>query len=81
MHHVQKLQPCARCEQELPEACFESPEAVFCRRCNEEANALLRKKYNLIKNAHLRAQLRYSTRQLQQKLASARRPMVAAAGD
>jgi hypothetical protein len=65
---MQKMQPCARCEQELPEACFDSSEAVFCKRCNEEVNRLLRTKYNIIKAAHFRARLRHSTRVLQQQM-------------
>jgi hypothetical protein len=65
---MQRMQPCARCEQELPEACFESSEAVFCKRCNEEVNRLLRAKYNIIRAAHFRARLRYSTRVLQQQM-------------
>lgn len=65
---MQQLQPCARCEQELPEAFFDSADAVFCKRCNEEVNRLLRKKYNIIKAAHFRAQLRHSTRQVQQHI-------------
>lgn len=78
MRPVQTLQPCARCEQELPLACFSSPEAVFCKRCTEEVNNALRKKYNIIKAAHFRAQLRQSTRKLQQHLKNA---PVAGVGD
>jgi hypothetical protein len=65
---MQKMQPCAHCEQELPEVCFDSPQAVFCKRCNDEINRRLRKKYNIIQAAHFRAQLRHSTRQLQQHM-------------
>jgi hypothetical protein len=65
---MQSMQPCARCEQELPESCFDSPDAVFCKRCNDEVNRLMRKKYNIIQAAHFRAQLRHSTRQLQQQI-------------
>ncbi len=68
MAQMQSMQPCARCEQELPESCFDSSGAIFCKRCNEEVNRLMRKKYNIIKAAHFRAQLRHSTRQLQQQM-------------
>lgn len=70
MPQMQKMQPCARCEQELPESCFDASGAVFCKRCNEEVNRLLSRKYNVIKAAHFRAQLRRTTRQLQQQIST-----------
>jgi hypothetical protein len=78
---MQKMQPCARCEQELPEACFHAEDAVFCKRCNEEVNRLLRKKYNVIKAAHFRAQLRHSTRELQQQIVTNNKRPLAGVGD
>jgi len=77
---VQRMQPCARCEQELPESRFHTPEAVFCKRCTEEINLALRKKYNIIKAAHFRAQLRHSTRVLQQQLQIAKPARTAGVG-
>ena len=65
---MQALKPCARCEQELPESFFEAKNAMFCKRCDEEITAILRKKYNVIEAAHIRAQLRHSSRKLQQKM-------------
>jgi hypothetical protein len=65
----------------MPEACFHSPDAVFCKRCTEEVNKALRKKYNIIKAAHFRAQLRHSTRLLQKQLQNTRPTHTAAVGD
>lgn len=64
MPEMQKMQPCARCEQELPESFFHDDEAMFCKRCQAEVNALLRQKYNVIEAAHVRAQLRRTYRRL-----------------
>lgn len=70
---MQPLKPCARCEQELPEAFFEGKDAVFCKRCTETINELLRKKYSIIEAAHFRAQLRLRSKQLKQRMAAAGR--------
>ena len=70
---MQPLKPCARCEQELPEAYFEGKDAVFCKRCTEQINELLQKKYSIIEAAHFRAQLRLKSKQLKQKMASSGR--------
>lgn len=78
---MQSLQPCARCEQELPEAFFDSRNAVFCNRCSEEAHDILQRKYSVIEAAYFRAQLRHSSRQLQKRIDHAKRRTVAAAGD
>lgn len=79
---MQPLKPCARCEQELPEAFFEGKDAVFCKRCAEEVNDILTKKYSVIEAAHFRAQLRLRSKKLKQKLQTqeVKRP-AAAAGD
>lgn len=76
---MQEMKPCARCEQELPEAFFDAPNALFCKHCAAEVNELLTKKYNVIEAAHFRAQLRLSARKLKKKLTA--RESVAAAGD
>ena len=88
MPEMQALKPCARCEQELPESFFDAKDAMFCRRCDEEITAILRKKYSVIEAAHIRAQLRHSTRKLQEKMAasnhstnSTSKRAVAAVGD
>ena len=81
---MQALKPCARCEQELPESFFDAKDAMFCRRCDEEITTILRKKYSVIEAAHIRAQLRHSTRKLQEKMAvsnSTSKRAVAAVGD
>ena len=83
---MQPLKPCARCEQELPEAYFEGKDAVFCKRCTEQINELLQKKYSIIEAAHFRAKLRLRSKQLKQRMASTGRHKesarpVAAAGD
>lgn len=82
---MQSLRPCARCEQELPESFFKTSDEMFCKRCSQEINEILRKKYSVIEAAHFRAQLRYTTRKLQQKIQGQRtassRPASAAAGD
>lgn len=78
MPQMQPLHPCARCEQELPEAAFPTPDALFCKRCTREVNALLRQKYSVIEAAHFRAQLRRSTRGMRRQSASS---APAAAGD
>jgi hypothetical protein len=75
---MQKMQPCARCEQELPEAFFDNSTAMFCKRCTHEINDILRKKYSIIEAAHFRAQLRHTSRHIQQKRIPA---VAAAAGD
>ena len=56
---LEQLRPCARCEEELPESAFGSPESPFCNRCTEEAIAIARNKYGVIEAAHLRARLRH----------------------
>lgn len=71
MPEMQPLKPCARCEQELPEAFFEGQDAMFCKSCADEVNDLLRKKYNIIEAAHFRARLRLRSRQLKKRMASA----------
>ena len=79
---MQPLKPCARCEQELPESFFPGKDAAFCRRCSNEVTTLLNKKYSIIEAALFRAQLRRSSKQLQQKMGStAKSREVAAAGD
>jgi hypothetical protein len=70
---MQPLKPCARCEQELPEAFFEGKDAVFCKRCNESITELLRKKYSIIEAAHFRAQLRLRSKQLKKRMADSGR--------
>jgi len=65
---MQALKPCARCEQELPESFFPNKKAMFCKRCDEEINAILRKKYGIIEAAYFRAQLRRSSKKLKKKL-------------
>jgi cytidine deaminase len=65
---MQKMQPCARCEQELPESFFPTRMMLcFCKRCQAEVNELLRKKYSVIEAAHIRAQLRRTYKQLRKK--------------
>jgi hypothetical protein len=81
---MQALKPCARCEQELPESFFDARDAMFCRRCDEEINAILRKKYSIIEAALIRAQLRHSANKLQRKMGSQKAPNkreVAGVGD
>lgn len=65
---MQPMKPCARCEQELPEAFFDTNEAMFCKRCAEEMTDIVRKKYNVIEAALFRAQLRRSGKALKDKL-------------
>ena len=65
---MQPLKPCARCEQEIPEAFFEGKNAVFCKRCSEEVNDILTKKYSVIEAAHFRAQLRFRSKSLKKQL-------------
>lgn len=67
---MQPLKPCARCEQELPEAYFEGKDAVFCKRCTENINELLQKKYSIIEAAHFRAKLRLRSKQLKTRMGS-----------
>jgi hypothetical protein len=74
---MQKMQPCARCEQELPEAFFDNSTAMFCKRCTHEINEILRKKYSIIEAAHFRARLRHTSRKLKQRITA----VAAAAGD
>jgi len=62
--NLQNPQPCAHCEEELPLACFDSPDSLFCKACTQEIVEVLRKKYGLIQAAHFRAQLRHKTRHL-----------------
>lgn len=79
---MQQLKPCARCEQEIPEAFFEGKDAVFCKRCAEEVNDLLAKKYSIIEAAHFRAQLRLRSKKLKQRLETQEvTSITAAAGD
>jgi DNA-directed RNA polymerase subunit RPC12/RpoP len=79
---MQPLKPCARCEQELPESFFSGRDAAFCRHCSHEVTTLLNKKYSVIEAALFRAQLRHSSKQLQQKMGSGRKSRpIAAAGD
>jgi hypothetical protein len=82
---MQPLKPCAHCEQELPEAFFEGEDAVFCKRCAESINELLRKKYNIIEGALFRAQLRHRSKQLKQRMVTTGRKKekreLAAVGD
>ena len=79
---MQQLKPCARCEQEIPEAFFEGKDAVFCKRCAEEINEILSKKYSIIEAAHFRAQLRLRSKKLKQRLETQEvKRATAAAGD
>lgn len=82
MPEMQQLKPCARCEQELPEAFFEGKAAVFCKRCAEEVNEILAKKYSIIEASHFRAKYRIRIKRAQRltETQEARSP-VAAAGD
>lgn len=75
---MQALKPCARCEQELPESFFDSDDAFFCKRCNQEVTEIMRKKYSVIEAAYFRAQMRHSNRKLRQRM-SEKKP--AAVGD
>jgi hypothetical protein len=77
---MQPLKPCARCEQELPEAFFDSRDAMFCKRCNDEVNDILRSKYSIIEAAHFRAQMRLSTKRAQDRMKT-RETRKVAAGD
>lgn len=65
---MQAMQPCARCEQELPDTFFDSPDSMYCKRCMKDITDIIRRKYSVIEAAHFRAQLRQSTRRLRQKL-------------
>ena len=65
---MQPLRPCARCEQEMPEAFFEGKNAVFCNHCAAEVNEILSKKYSVIEAAHFRAQLRLSSKNVKKQL-------------
>lgn len=78
---MQALKPCARCEQEIPEAFFEGKDAVFCKRCADEINDILSKKYSVIEAAHFRAQMRLRSKNLQKKLQTQTSNQIAAAGD
>lgn len=78
---MQALKPCARCEQELPEAFFEGKDAVFCKHCADDIQDILRRKYSIIEAAHFRAQLRLRTKNIKQKLNKADRREAAAVGD
>ena len=77
---MQPLKPCARCEQELPEAFFDTSDAMFCKRCTEEVTEIIRKKYSVIEAAHFRAQLRMSSKKLKKKMTGEHKA-IAAAGD
>ncbi len=57
-----KLKPCARCELELPETQFETPDSMFCKTCTEEMVEIIRSKYNAIEAALFRAKLRRQKR-------------------
>ncbi|MEM9951862.1 MAG: hypothetical protein AAF846_09695 [Chloroflexota bacterium] len=81
MPEMQALKPCARCEQEIPEAFFEGKDAVFCKRCADEINDILSKKYSVIEAAHFRAQMRLRSKNLQKKLQTQTSNQIAAAGD
>jgi len=74
---MQPLKPCGRCEQELPESFFETPDTMFCKRCMAEITDLLKQKYSIIEAAHFRAQLRHSSRRTPPKV----HPASAAVGD
>ena len=78
---MQALKPCARCEQELPEAFFEGKDAVFCKHCADNVQDILRRKYGVIEAAHFRAQLRLRSKQLKQRLNSANKREPAGVGD
>lgn len=68
MPQMQPLRPCARCEQELPEAFFDGDGTIFCKRCTEELTEIIRSKYNLIEAAYYRAQLRRSSKRLKDRM-------------
>jgi len=68
---MQAMKPCARCEQELPEAWFEGKDAMFCKRCADEVNEILSKKYSIIEAAHFRAQLRLRSNSLKKRMTAA----------
>lgn len=78
---MQPLKPCARCEQEIPEAFFEGKDAVFCNHCAAEVNEILSKKYSVIEAAHLRAQLRLSSKNVKKHLKSQAINAINAVGD
>lgn len=78
---MQALKPCARCEQELPEAFFEGKDAVFCKHCADDIESILRRKYSIIEAAHFRAQLRHRSKQLKHKLTQVNKREPAAVGD
>lgn len=65
---MQPMKPCARCEQELPEAFFDDNESMFCKRCTNEVTEIIRQKYSIIEAAHFRAQLRLSSRKIKRKM-------------
>ncbi len=62
------LKPCVRCELELPEAAFDTAEAVFCKTCTDEIVGIIRSKYNAIEAAHFRAKLRRRSREAMEEL-------------
>lgn len=62
-----QLKPCARCEQELPLGLFDDPDDMFCKLCTKEVNKILKKKYGVIRAAHIRAQMRLKSRQLRER--------------
>ena len=78
---MQALKPCARCEQELPEAFFEGKDAVFCKRCADDIQDILRRKYSVIEAAHFRAQLRLRSKEIKQKLNNVNKREPAGVGD
>jgi hypothetical protein len=65
--NLSDMQPCARCEEELPADAFEAPDTPFCKRCMQEAMEIARKKYGIIGAAHWRAQLRHKTKNIRIK--------------
>lgn len=71
MPEMQALKPCARCEQELPESFFNHPDDLFCKRCTVEITEIVRSKYNVIEAAHIRAQMRRSSKKLQTRISLA----------
>lgn len=78
MPEMQPLKPCARCEQELPEAVFDADDAMFCKRCTEEVTQIIKKKYSVIEAAHFRAQLKLKSKSLKKKMTGEHKAIVAA---
>ncbi len=65
MPEMQKLLPCARCEQELPESAFNHPDDMYCKRCTREVTEIIKRKYSVIEAAHFRAKMRRARGQRQ----------------